>query len=130
MRVKQVSVFVENQAGRLTEVLSALSQNNINIRALSIADTVDFGILRLILSDMDKGVEVLRRAGLPVQVAEVLQVDVPDVPGGLNDALVKPLAKAGINVEYMYAHVLPTPGKATVMVKVKDIAKAEKALGL
>ncbi len=130
MRVKQVSAFIENQPGKLADALTALSQNGINIRALSIADTVDYGILRLILSDVDKGVEALRKTGAPVHIAEVLQVDVPDVPGGLNDALVKPLAKAGINVEYMYAHILPAPGKATVMVKVRDIDRAEKALGI
>ena len=129
MRVKQVSVFVENQPGRLAQVLSVLADEGINIRALSIADTADFGILRLILSDVEKGIEALRKVGLSVRTTEVLQVEMPDVPGGLNETLVKPLAEAGINVEYIYAHVLPSPGKATVMVKVKDIGKAEALLG-
>ncbi len=130
MRVKQVSVFVENQPGRLAEVLSILAGENIDIRALTVADTVDFGILRLILSDVDKGIEALRGRDLPVRTTEVLRVEIPDVPGGLNDALVKPLADAGINVEYIYAHILPSPGKATVLVKVRDIDKAETMLGL
>ena len=130
MRVKQVSVFVESQPGRLAEVLSILAGENIDIRALTVADTVDFGILRLILSDVDKGIEALRGRDLPVRTTEVLRVEIPDVPGGLNDALVKPLADAGINVEYIYAHILPSPGKATVLVKVRDIDKAETMLGL
>jgi hypothetical protein len=130
MRAKQVSVFVENQPGRLADVLSILSKEGINIRALAIADTADFGIVRLILSDVDKGIAALRGAGLSVRTTDVLQLEIPDVPGGLNEALVKPLAAAGINVEYIYAHVLPAPGKATVLVKVRDIEKAERVLGL
>ena len=130
MRVKQVSVFVENQPGRLAEVLSVLANEGINIRALAVADTVDFGIVRLILSDVDKGIKALRGADMSVRTTDVLQVDIPDVPGGLNEALVKPLSEAGINVEYIYAHILPTPDKATVLVKVRNIDKAEKVLGL
>ena len=130
MRVKQVSVFVENQPGRLAEVLSVLANEGINIRALAVADTVDFGIVRLILSDVDKGIEALRGADMSVRTTDVLQVDIPDVPGGLNEALVKPLSEAGINVEYIYAHILPAPDKATVLVKVRNIDKAEKVLGL
>ena len=129
MRVKQVSVFVENQPGRLSDVLSILTRRDINICALSIAETVDFGILRLILSDVPKGIDALRDAGMTVQAIDVLQVDIPDVPGGLNEVLVKPLAEAGMNVEYVYAHILPAPGKATVLVKVRNIDKAEKVLG-
>jgi len=130
MRVKQVSIFVENQIGRLTEVLSLLAGENINIHALAVADSADFGILRLILSDVDRGVQALRNAGWSVRTTDVLQVEMPDAPGGLNDTLVKPLAAAGVNIEYIYAHILPSPGKATVLVKVRDIEKAEKALGL
>lgn len=129
MRVKQVSVFVENQPGRLSDVLSALADSDINIRALSIADTVDFAILRLILSDVEKGIQVLRDAGLTVRTNEVLQVEVPDDPGGLNDSLVKPLAEGGINIEYIYALILPRPGKAVVLAKVRNIAGAVAILG-
>jgi len=128
MRVKQVSIFVENHPGRLAEVLAILAKENINIRALAIADTADFGILRMMLSDVEKGIDTLRKANMPVRTTEVLLVEVPDVPGGLNEYVVTPLAKASINVEYMYAQILPTPGKASVLVKVKDIDKAEKIL--
>ena len=130
MRVKQVSIFVENQPGRLTEALSVLKQQDVNICALGVADTTDFGIVRLILSDVDKGITALREAGMAVRTTDVLQVEMPDVPGGLHDTLVRPLSDAGINVEYIYAHILPSPGKAAVLVKVKDIEKAEQVLGL
>ena len=128
MRGKQVSVFIENQLGRMVAMLEALRKENINIRALSVAETADFGIARMILSDTDKGVEALRKAGFTARTTEVIIAEVPDVPGGLLQGVAKPLADAGINIEYMYAFIDPTPGKAVVVVKATDPARAEKAL--
>jgi len=130
MRGKQVSVFIENQPGRMVAMLETLRKENVNIRALSVADTADFGITRMILSDVDRGLEALRRAGFPARTTDVIIAEVPDVPGGLLQGVAKPLADAGINMEYMYAFIDPTPGKAVVVVKVGDLARAEKALGL
>ena len=129
MRIKQVSVFVENQPGRLVEMLQALKEYNINISALSVADTIDFGIVRLIISDVEKGMEILRHAGFTARVTEVLKAVVPDTPGGLLTHVVEPLAKAGMNIEYVYAFVDPTPGTATVVLKVRDLDKAEQVIG-
>jgi hypothetical protein len=129
VRIKQVSVFVENQPGRLVEMLQALKEHQINISALSVADTIDFGIVRLVVSDVDKGLEALRRAGFTARVTEVLQAVVPDTPGGLVAHVVEPLAKAGMNIEYVYAFVDPAPGTATVVLKVRDLDKAEQIIG-
>ena len=128
MRGKQVSVFIENQPGRMVAMLEALRKENVNIRALSVAETADFGIARMILSDIDKGVEALRKAGFTARTTEVIIAEVPDVPGGLLQGVARPLADAGINIEYMYAFIDPTPGKAVVVVKATDPARAEKAL--
>ena len=130
MRGKQVSVFIENQPGRMLAMLEALRNENINIRALSIAETADFGIARMIFSDMDRGVEALRKAGFTARTTDVIIAEVPDVPGGLLRGVAKPLADAGINIEYMYAFIDPAPGKAVVVVKVSDLDRAEKALQL
>ena len=130
MRGKQVSVFIENQPGRMLAMLEALRKENINIRALSIAETADFGIARMIFSDMDRGVEALRKAGFTARTTDVIIAEVPDVPGGLLRGVAKPLADAGINIEYMYAFIDPAPGKAVVVVKVSDLDRAEKALQL
>lgn len=129
MKIKQVSCFVENQPGRLEAMLEALKTDSINIRALCVAETSEYGILRMVLSDTAKGVEALRKAGFTVKETVVLQKDIPDQPGGLLDAVAKPLAKAGINLEYFYAFIDPTPGKASIVLKVSDPDKAEKAMG-
>src|SRR5512146_2047868 len=101
--LKQVSVFVENRPGRLRTMLQALSDRGVNIRALSIADTGDFGIVRMLLSDTAVGLRALRDAGLTCSTADVLRVELPDAPGGLLTAAVGPLSDAGLNVEYIYA---------------------------
>ena len=128
MKVKQVSVFVENQPGRLVAMLEALAAKDINIRALSIAEGADFGIVRMILSDARHGTTALREAGFTVKETTVIQRDMPDRPGGLLKT-VSPLAKAGINVEYFYAFIDPTPGKANLVLKVSDPDRAEEVLG-
>ena len=128
MKIKQVSVFMENQPGRLVAMLEALTAQNINIRALSVAEGSDFGIVRLILSEVAKGAEALRKAGFTVTETVVLQVEMPDKPGGLLESVAKPLAQAGINLEYFYAFIDPTPGKAVIVLKVSDPDRAEKVI--
>ncbi len=114
MKVEQISVFLENKAGRLVEVTSALANAGINLRALSLADTSDFGILRLIVADHEKTKQVLKEKGFTVGCTTVLAVEVPDSPGGL-DSILRTLADSSINVEYMYAYVQPG-GKNAVLI--------------
>jgi hypothetical protein len=102
MKVDQIAVFLENKSGRLAAITKALSDNNINIRALSVADTADFGILRLIVDDTDKATRVLKDEGFTVGKAVVIAVEVADRPGGLARVLAV-LHEAGMNVDYMYA---------------------------
>lgn len=116
---KQVSVFLENKSGRLAEVCQTLGESGINIRALCIADTSDFGILRLIVSDPEKTVEVLQTAGFSVGSTGVLALRIPDKPGGLGMVLAR-MEAAGINVEYMYAFFMTFENEAVVMFKVDD----------
>jgi hypothetical protein len=127
MKVKQLSIFMENRAGRLAEIMQSLGDAGVNIRALSLADTSDFGILRLIVSQVDKAMEVLRAAGHTVSLTEVVAVEVPDRPGGLASVL-GPLRQAGVNVEYMYAFVEKATDKAVVIFRFEDIEAALKVL--
>ncbi len=128
MKIKQVSCFVENQPGRLEAMLEALKAENINIRALCVAEGSEFGIMRMVLSDSAKGADALRKAGFTVRETVVLQKEISDQPGGLLDTVARPLAKAGINLEYFYAFVDPAPGKASIVLKVSDPDKAEKTI--
>lgn len=102
MTVKQLSVFVENRPGRLAELTRLLGDNGISIKAMSIADTKDFGILRLIVSDSEKALDLLKNDNCAVTLTDVLAIKISNQPGGLADA-VEVLYKAGISVEYMYA---------------------------
>ncbi len=102
MFAKQISVFLENKSGRLAEVTSILYENNINIRALFLADTNDFGVLRLIVSDSEKAQEIFKMNGFTVSTLDVVLVEVTDQPGGLHQILAF-LQEGEINVEYMYA---------------------------
>ncbi len=129
MRAKQVSVFAENRPGRLRALLAALAEAGINIRALSIADSADFGVIRMILGDTDAGVAALRDAGFTTMVSDVLAVQVPDRPGGFLESVVVPLAEAGVNIEYVYAFADNPLEHALVVLKVSDLAKAEKLIG-
>jgi len=115
-RIKQVSVFIENQPGRLTAMLEALEKNEIDIRALSISDTADFGIVRMILSDAARGAETLKKAGFTTRQDWILSAEIPDRPGGLFKTVAEPLAKAGINIKYLYFYVEATSGKSMVVV--------------
>ena len=114
MRVEQIAVFLENRAGRLAEVTEILSEAGINIRALSLADTSDFGVLRMIVDDNESACKVLRDRGLTVAMTNVVAVEVPDQPGGLHRILAM-MGQAGINVEYMYAFVT-RPGDNAIMI--------------
>ena len=127
MKVEQISVFLENKAGRLAEVAKILGDNGVNIRALSLADTTDFGILRLIVNDRQKAKQVLKDAGFTVGITEVIAVEVDDTPGGLARILT-PLAENGINVEYMYAFVEKSSNKAVLIFKFENLEKAIEVL--
>lgn len=127
MIVKQLSIFMENRAGRLAEIARLLGDAGINIRALSLADTSDFGILRLIVNDVEKAQRVLRNANMTVSLTDVIAVEIPDRPGGLAGVL-EPLREAGLNVEYMYAFVEKATDKAVVIFRFEDIPAAIAAL--
>jgi hypothetical protein len=127
MIIKQISVFLENRPGTLAEVLEALSASDINIRAMAVADTADFGILRLIVNEPDKVEKVLRTASFAVKTTPVLAMKVPDHPGGLLDEI-KRLTAAGINIEYVYAFATTAPEAARVVLKVDDLEKANGVL--
>lgn len=114
MQVEQISVFLENKTGRLAEVTRCLAVANVNIRALSLADTSDFGILRLIVNDPAKAKNALRESGFTVGVNTVVAVEVPDHPGGL-DKILTLLQESDINVEYMYAYVRPLSNQAVLI---------------
>ena len=127
MRVEQLSIFLENKAGRLAEVTAALAEANINIRALSLADTSDFGVLRLIVNDTHKAKESLKAKGFTVGETEVVAVEVPDKPGGLHNIL-ESLQKANINVEYMYAFVQQSGNNAVMIFRFENVSEAVKLL--
>lgn len=127
MLIKQISVFIENQPGRLTEVTDVLAQNKVDITALSLADTSEFGILRLIVDKPDAAQMALREAGFAVKTTEVLAVAMDDQPGGLS-AVLHTIFEAGISIEYMYAFVGKKEGKAVVVMRVSDLESAVTSL--
>lgn len=127
MKITQISVFIENESGRLHEVTGLLGKNNINIRALSLADTSDFGILRLIVNEPDKAYRLLKENEFTVGRTEVLAVMVPDDPGGLAGVL-GALSQASINVEYMYALVERSTDSAVMIFRFDDNNKAIETL--
>jgi hypothetical protein len=127
MKVEQISVFLENKPGALAEVTRILGESGVNIRALSLADTKDFGILRLIVNDQEKAKEVLGRKGFTVRKTEVVAIEVPDRPGGLAD-IMKLLAEAAINVEYLYAFVQRSGQNAIIIFRFDETDRAITAL--
>ena len=127
MAIKQLTVFIQNKKGTVVSVTDILSKNNINLRALSIAETQDFGILRLIVNDETAAEAVLTENGYLIKVIDVVGVKVGDEPGKLAAAL-DVLDKADINVEYLYAFMARTEKHAYVVLRVEDNAVAEKAL--
>ena len=127
MKVKQISVFLENKKGRLLEALETLAKNGINIRALSIADTSEFGILRLIVPEPEQAQKALEKDGFTVGENEVIVVGVNDKPGGLAGVLLV-LKSANLNVEYLYAFVARSGNKAVVVLRTENIDSGIKAL--
>lgn len=127
MLVEQISVFLENKSGRLSEVTAILTEAGVNIRALALADTSDFGVLRLIVDNKDKAIGALKDNGFTVGKTQVLAVEVEDRPGGLNSIL--EILKANkINVEYMYAFVRHTGKNAVMIFRFDNIAAATEVL--
>ncbi|MBG0775888.1 MAG: ACT domain-containing protein [Desulfovibrionaceae bacterium] len=114
MKVEQISIFLENKAGRLADVTRVIAEAGINIRALSLADTSDFGILRLIVTDIEKAKAALKENGFTVGRTTVVAAEVPDQPGGLHSIL-DLLSSNGINVEYMYAFVQQSAKEAILI---------------
>lgn len=127
MIIKQLSVFLENKQGRMCAVADLLAQNYINIRALSLADTTEFGILRLIVDKPEEGKKILSEAGIVVRVTNVLSLTMEDAPGGMLGVL-RLLAESGIGVEYMYAFAGKTDGEAFMIIQTEEPEAAESIL--
>jgi hypothetical protein len=127
MAVKQISVFLENKPGRLAIFTDVLKDNDINLRALSIAEASDFGIVRFIVNDVYNAATVLRDAGYIISVTDVLALEMPDKPGAMAD-LVRTLGDAGMNLEYLYAFTATKAGSAYMIIKVNDVKKASEIL--
>lgn len=127
MKLHQLSVFLENQAGKLKLPCHALAEAGVDIKTLTLADTQQFGILRLIVDDWHKAKAALEGAGLVVNVTEVVAIEVPDRPGGL-DSILDVIDEAGTNVEYMYAFTFGRNGRAVLIFRFEDPDKAIEAL--
>lgn len=127
MHVEQISIFIENKSGRLAEVTRILDDAGVNIRALSLADTSDFGILRLIVNNREKAQTFLKEKGFTVSKTDVVAVEVPDQPGGLS-LILQTLDKENINVEYMYAFVERCGENAVIIFRFDETDKAIKSL--
>jgi len=126
-RIRQISVFVENRPGRLLEVVDFLGKNNINIKALSLADSSDFGIVRLVVKGTDEAIKVLKENGFTVSETNIIACMIDDEPGALASIL-RTLADNQINIEYMYGFASPIEGKAVMVFKFSDLESAEKIL--
>jgi hypothetical protein len=127
MKLKQLSVFLENKPGRLREACGILAENNINLLTLSLADTEQFGILRLIVDDHDGAKTAVEENGFVSKITEVIAVEVKDEPGGLNNVL-KVEEEAGISVEYMYAFTIKSGENAVLLFRFDNMDKAIDAL--
>ena len=127
MAVKQLSIFVENREGKLVTITDSIANAGVDIRAMSVADTQDFGIFRLIVTDPEKAREALESSGCFVSITKVVGVSIPDEPGSLAK-VVHILARHNINIEYMYAFITVSKKNASVVLRVADNEKAEKIL--
>ncbi len=127
MFIHQISVFVENKLGRLSGITEILAREKIDIRALSIADTTDFGILRLIVNDAERAVEALKAEGFMASKTQVLAICVDDAPGALHHVL-QTLTEAGIGLEYAYAFITRKTDGAYVILRVQDNERASQVL--
>ncbi len=117
MKIVQLSIFLENKAGRLAQVIEILAKTGVNIRALALADTKDFGVLRIIVDEPDKAVKVLKEANVVVKTTDIIAVEVEDTPGGL-DKVLKVFKDEEINIEYMYAFVEKNNNNAVLVFRV------------
>lgn len=124
--IKQISVFVENKKGRLAAMTKVLADNGIDLVSLSIADTTNFGILRCIVNDVNKAVQVLKDGGFTVNITDVIGIYVPDQPGGLYSVL-EVLGKHDLGIGYLYSFVKKEEGRALIMLKVDNTEKAIEA---
>ena len=120
MKVKQISVFLENTTGRLAEVTKTIANAGINLRAISIADTADFGILRIIVDKPEKGMEVLKKAEFTAKLTDVIGIILDDKPGGLMKVM-DIFNRDGVNIEYLYSSLINEKGNVVVIFKVEDI---------
>jgi hypothetical protein len=127
MGIKQISVFLENTTGRLSEVTKTIANAKVNLRAISIADTADFGILRLIVDKTDEAINALNTAGFTTRQTDVVAVEIEDVPGSLAK-LMELFHKSQVNIEYLYASLEGQAGKAVVIFKLEDHQKGLKIL--
>jgi hypothetical protein len=127
MQIKQISVFLENNAGRLAEVTRIVAAAKVNIRAISIADTADFGILRIIADQPDLAMAALANAGFTARMTDVLAVEIPDEPGSLAKIMAI-FQKTAVNIEYLYASREGETGKAVVIFKVEDVEHGLKII--
>lgn len=127
MEVVQISIFLENRSGELADVIDVLARHGIDVKAVTLADMADFGILRVIVEDAERTRAVLKEAGFTVDRTRVIAVEVPDRPGGLADA-VRALKGRGINVEYMYSAARKSGERAIIVFRVDEVGKAVDAL--
>jgi hypothetical protein len=127
MEVAQISIFLENRSGGLADVIDVLARSSIDIKALTLADMADFGILRLIVEDPERTRKVLKESGFTVDKTRVVAVEVPDRPGGLAETL-HALRRAGINVEYMYSAARRSGERAIIIFRVDEVGRATDAL--
>ena len=121
MIIKQLTVFLQNKSGRLEELTDILYKNNINISAISVAETEEYGIMRMIVSDHEKALQILKDAEFTVKTTEVISIECPDIPGSLHETL-KTLTRNGIDVHYMYGY--SSGGIARLIMKINNPEKA------
>lgn len=127
MKIKQISIFLENTAGRIADVTKTLKDNSINLRAIMIADTADFGILRIITDDSEKALSVLKEAKFTTKTTDVLAISISDKVGALHDVMAL-FQNNGINIEYLYASLEKTGDTAIIIFKVEDADKGLKVI--
>ncbi|MDZ7830237.1 MAG: ACT domain-containing protein [Desulfobacterales bacterium] len=127
MRIRQLSIFMENRSGRLAKITTAIGNAGVNIRAMSLADTSDFGILRLVVTDTDKAHQILKDQGFTVKVSDVIAVAIPDIPGALGN-LLSIIELEGLNVEYMYVVAEKHMDEAIVIFRFDDLDRAADVL--
>lgn len=127
MKIKQISIFLENTAGRIADVTKVLKDNSINLRAIMIADTADFGILRIITDDSEKALSVLKDAKFTTKTTDVLAISISDKVGALHDVMAL-FQNNGINIEYLYASLEKTGDTAIIIFKVQDADKGLKVI--